>query len=32
VKGAVRIDPERAVQEAERLHLPKEAWLAAFCA
>lgn len=31
-KGAVRIDPERAVQEAERLHLPKEAWLVAFCA
>ena len=31
-QGAVRIDPERAVQEAERLHLPKEAWLVAFCA
>ena len=31
-KGAVRIDPERAVQEAERLHLLKEAWLVAFCA
>ncbi len=31
-KGAVRIDPERAVQEAERLQLPKEAWLVAFCA
>jgi sodium/hydrogen antiporter len=31
-KGAVRIDPERAAQEAERLHFPKEAWLVAFCA
>lgn len=31
-QGAVRIDPERAVQEAERLQLPKEAWLVAFCA
>ena len=31
-KGAVRIDPERAAQEAERLHLSKEAWLVAFCA
>jgi NhaP-type Na+/H+ or K+/H+ antiporter len=30
--GAVRIDPERPVQEAERLGLPKEAWLVAFCA
>ena len=31
-QGAVRIDPERPVQEAERLRLPKEAWLVAFCA
>lgn len=30
--GAVRVDPERPVQEAERLKLPKEAWLIAFCA
>lgn len=31
-KGAVRVDPERSIQEAERLHLPREAWLVAFCA
>ena len=31
-KGAVRVDPERPVQEAQRLHLPREAWLVAFCA
>jgi len=31
-QGAVRIDPEQAVREAERLKLPKEAWLVAFCA
>lgn len=30
--GAVRVDPERPVQEAERLKLPREAWLIAFCA
>lgn len=30
--GAVRLDPERPVQEAERLKLPREAWLIAFCA
>jgi NhaP-type Na+/H+ or K+/H+ antiporter len=30
--GAVRIDPEQAVREAERRKLPKEAWLVAFCA
>jgi hypothetical protein len=30
--GTVRLDPDRAVQEAERLHLPREAWLVAFCA
>lgn len=30
--GAVRIDPDQAVREAERLKLPKEAWLVAFCA
>ncbi|HEX7180662.1 MAG TPA: cation:proton antiporter [Thermoanaerobaculia bacterium] len=32
VQGAVRLDPERPVQEAERLELPREAWLVAFCA
>jgi NhaP-type Na+/H+ or K+/H+ antiporter len=31
-QGAVRIDPERAVAEAERLRLPREAWFVAFCA
>lgn len=30
--GAVRVDPERPVQDAERLNLPREAWLIAFCA
>lgn len=30
--GTIRLDPERSVQEAERLHLPREAWLVAFCA
>jgi NhaP-type Na+/H+ or K+/H+ antiporter len=30
--GTIRLDPERSVQEAERLHLPREAWLIAFCA
>lgn len=30
--GTVRLDPERAVHEAERLQLPREAWLVAFCA
>lgn len=30
--GTVRLDPERAVFEAERLQLPREAWLVAFCA
>jgi NhaP-type Na+/H+ or K+/H+ antiporter len=30
--GVLRLDPERAVQEAERLRLPREAWLVAFCA
>jgi NhaP-type Na+/H+ or K+/H+ antiporter len=30
--GAARIDPERAVQDAERLRLPREAWLVAVCA
>jgi NhaP-type Na+/H+ or K+/H+ antiporter len=30
--GAVRIDPEQAVREVERLKPPKEAWLVAFCA
>jgi NhaP-type Na+/H+ or K+/H+ antiporter len=28
----IRLDPERAVQEAERLRLPREAWLVVFCA
>ncbi len=31
-RGAIRLDPEQPVQEAKRLHLPKEAWLVAFCA
>ncbi len=31
-RGSIRLDPERPVQEAQRLHLPKEAWLVAFCA
>jgi sodium/hydrogen antiporter len=31
-QGAVRLHPDRAVQEAEKLHLPREAWLVAFCA
>lgn len=31
-RGAVRVHPDRAVQEAERLGLPREAWLVAFCA
>ena len=30
--GTIRLDPERAAFEAERLHLPREAWLVAFCA
>jgi NhaP-type Na+/H+ or K+/H+ antiporter len=30
--GTIRLDPERAAWEAERLQLPKEAWLLAFCA
>lgn len=30
--GTVRVDPERALYEAERLQLPREAWLVAFCA
>jgi sodium/hydrogen antiporter len=30
--GTVRLDPERASFEAERLRLPREAWLVAFCA
>jgi hypothetical protein len=32
MKDAVRIDPERSAKEAERLQLPREAWLVAFCA
>jgi sodium/hydrogen antiporter len=31
-QGAVRLDPDRSAAEAERLHLPREAWLIAFCA
>lgn len=31
-QGAIRLDPERTVKEAERLQLPREAWLVAFCA
>jgi hypothetical protein len=31
-EGAVRLDPERAVAEANRLKLPRDAVLALFCA
>jgi hypothetical protein len=31
-RGAVRLHPDYAVEEARRLGLPKEAWLVAFCA
>lgn len=31
-QGAIRLHPDRAVQEAARLHLPREAWLIAYCA
>lgn len=31
-RGSIRIDPERSVQEAERLRLPRDAWLIVFCA
>jgi sodium/hydrogen antiporter len=31
-EGAIRLDPDRPVQAAERLGLPKEAWLVVFCA
>ena len=30
--GSVRIDPERAVQDAQRLELPKDEVLLVFCA
>ena len=30
--GAIRLDPDRPVQEAMRLGLPKEGWLIAYCA
>jgi NhaP-type Na+/H+ or K+/H+ antiporter len=30
--GAIRLDPDRPVQEAQRLGLPKEGWLIAYCA
>jgi sodium/hydrogen antiporter len=30
-KGAIRLEPERAVQEARKHHLPTQAWLVAFC-
>lgn len=30
--GAVRVDPERPVREAERLQLPRDSWLVVFCA
>lgn len=30
-KGAVRLDPERAVQEARKRLFPTQAWLVAFC-
>jgi NhaP-type Na+/H+ or K+/H+ antiporter len=31
-RGAVRLHPDRAASEAERLALPREAWLVAYCA
>jgi sodium/hydrogen antiporter len=31
-RGSIRLDPERSVQEAERLRLPRDAWLIVFCA
>jgi len=31
-RGSTRLDPERSVQEAERLRLPRDAWLIVFCA
>jgi sodium/hydrogen antiporter len=30
--GAIRLDPERPAREAERLQLPRDAWLVVFCA
>jgi NhaP-type Na+/H+ or K+/H+ antiporter len=30
--GAIRLDPDRPVQDAQRLGLPKEGWLIAYCA
>ena len=30
-EGAVRVDPDRAVQEARRLGLPRDAWLPSYC-
>lgn len=31
-RDSIRLDPERTVKEAERLQLPREAWLVAYCA
>lgn len=31
-RGSTRLDPERSIQEAERLRLPRDAWLIVFCA
>jgi sodium/hydrogen antiporter len=30
-RGAVRLDPDRAVEQARALDLPRDAWLAAYC-
>jgi len=30
-EGAIRLDPDRAVQAAAARALPKDAWLAAYC-
>jgi hypothetical protein len=30
--GSVRLDPDQPAKEAERLALPREAWLVAYCA
>jgi rhodanese-related sulfurtransferase len=31
-RGALRLPPDRAAREAERLALPRDAWLVAYCA
>ena len=31
-EGSIRMEPENVVMEAQKLKLPKEAWLIAYCA